>query len=105
MDALILPKVTSKRIETHLKYVSPFYAMDGAPAYKTGHLISRQNPLQRIPHTTTNGQGCHWSGKSQGNSRSGKSQRILEFVREIWNFVEIREIQEKSGKFKKIYIS
>ena len=24
-------------------------------------------------------QGCHWSGKSQG---------ILEFVREIWNFVE-----------------
>ena len=33
-------------------------------------------------------QGCHWSGKSQGNSRSGKSQGILEFVREIWNFVE-----------------
>ena len=32
-------------------------------------------------------QGCHWSGKSQGNSRSGKSQGILEFVREIWNFV------------------
>ena len=28
-------------------------------------------------------QGCHWSGKSQGNSRSGKSQGILEFVREI----------------------
>ena len=24
----------------------------------------------------------------QGNSRSGKSQGILEFVREIWNFVE-----------------
>ena len=22
-------------------------------------------------------QGCHWSGKSQGNSRSGKSQGIL----------------------------
>ena len=44
-------------------------------------------------------QGCHWSGKSQGNSRSGKSQGILEFVREIWNFVgsqgnsrKIREI-------------
>ena len=33
-------------------------------------------------------QGCHWSGKSRGNSRSGKSQGILEFVREIWNFVE-----------------
>ena len=33
-------------------------------------------------------QGCHWSGKSQGNSRSGKSQGILEFVREIWNFIE-----------------
>ena len=46
-------------------------------------------------------QGCHWSGKSQGNSRSGKSQGILEFVREIWNFVEsqgnsrkVREISE-----------
>ena len=31
-------------------------------------------------------QGCHWSGKSQGNSRSGKSRGIL--VREIWNIVE-----------------
>ena len=48
-----------------------------------------------------NYQGCHWSGKSQGNSRSGKSQGILEFVREIWNFVEsqgnsrkVRDIQE-----------
>ena len=41
-------------------------------------------------------QGCHWSGKSQGNSRSGKSQRILEFV---------REIQVKSGKSKNINIS
>ena len=36
----------------------------------------------------------------QGNSRSGKSQGILEFVREIWNFVE-----EKLGKLRKIYIS
>ena len=26
-------------------------------------------------------QGCHWSGKSQGNSRSGKSQGILCWVR------------------------
>ena len=33
-------------------------------------------------------QGCHWSRKSQGNSRSGKSQGILEYVREILNFVE-----------------
>ena len=33
-------------------------------------------------------QGCHWSGKNQGNSRLGKSQGILELVREIWNFVE-----------------
>ena len=33
-------------------------------------------------------QGCHWSGKSQGNSRSGKSQGIFEIVIEIWNFVE-----------------
>ena len=40
-----------------------------------------------IPYSTLL-QGCHWSGKSQGNSRSGKSQGILEFVREIWNFVE-----------------
>ena len=43
-------------------------------------------------------QGCHWSGKSQGNSRSGKSQRILEYVREIWNFVEsqgnLRKVRE-----------
>ena len=37
----------------------------------------------------------------QGNSRSGKSQGILEFIREIWNFVEsqgnsrnVREIYE-----------
>ena len=27
-------------------------------------------------------QGCHWSGKSQGNARLGKSEGILEFVRE-----------------------
>ena len=33
-------------------------------------------------------QGCHWSGESQGNSKSRKSQGILEFVREILNFVE-----------------
>ena len=43
-------------------------------------------------------QGFHWSGKSQGNSRSGKSQGILEFVREIWNFVEsqgnLRKVRE-----------
>ena len=31
-------------------------------------------PLKAIQY-----QGCHWSGKSQG---------ILEFVMEIWNFVE-----------------
>ena len=50
-------------------------------------------------------QGCHWSGKSQGNSRSGKSQGILEFVREFGILLKIGEIQEKSGKFMKIYIS
>ena len=50
-------------------------------------------------------QGCHWSGKSQGKSRSGKSQRILESVREIWNLLKVREIQGKSGKFKNINIS
>ena len=32
-------------------------------------------------------QGCHWSGKSQG---------ILELVREIWNFIE------SQGNFKEI---
>ena len=46
----------------------------------------------------TRNHGCHWSGKSQGNSRSGKSQGILEFVREIWNSVEsqgnIRKVRE-----------
>ena len=41
-------------------------------------------------------QGYHWSGKSQGNSRSGKSQGILELVREIWNFVE------SQGNLKKV---
>ena len=40
-------------------------------------------------------QGCQWSGKSQGNSRSGKSQGILELVREIWKFFE------SQGNFKK----
>ena len=38
-------------------------------------------------------QGCHWSGKSQGNSRSGKRQGILKLVREIC---------EESGKFRKM---
>ena len=43
-------------------------------------------------------QGCHWSGKSQGNSMSGKSQGILEFVREFFYFVEsqgnLRKVRE-----------
>ena len=33
-----------------------------------------------------------------------KSQGILEFVREIWNFVESLGNLRKSAKFKKIYI-
>ena len=59
----------------------------------------------KVPMTDQAVQGCHWSGKSQGNSRSGKSQGILEFVREIWNFVEsqgnlrkVREIQLKASE-------
>ena len=33
-------KFTSKTLETRLKYVLPFSAMDEAPSYVTGHLIS-----------------------------------------------------------------
>ena len=51
-------------------------------------------------------QGCHWLGKSQGNSRSGKSQGILELVREIWNFVlKSGKFMKSQGNFKKIYVS
>ena len=45
-------------------------------------------------------QGCHWSGRSQGNSRSGKIQEILELVREIWSFVES---QGNLRKFREIF--
>ena len=38
MDTLISEKFTSKTIETHLKYVLPFSAMDEAPANVTDHL-------------------------------------------------------------------
>ena len=48
-------------------------------------------------------QDCHRSGKSQGNSRSRKSQGILEFVREIWNFVESQGNLRKSEKLKKYF--
>ena len=33
-------KFTFKTLETRLKYVLPFSAMDEAPSYVTGHLIS-----------------------------------------------------------------
>ena len=37
-----------KQIETHLKYVLSFSAMDETPAFVTGHMISPKNPIQRI---------------------------------------------------------
>ena len=46
-------------------------------------------PPRTVTETLTKHvQGCHLSGTSQGYSRSGKSQGVLELVREIWNFVE-----------------
>ena len=48
-DALVSAKFTSKKIETHSIYVLSFSAMGEAPPYKTGHLISPKNPVQRIP--------------------------------------------------------
>ena len=61
-----------------------------------------------MPSEKYNNQGCHWSGKGQGNLEFVReiwnfveSQGHLEFVREIWNFVEsesnlikVREILE-----------
>ena len=72
------------------------------------HMVLCSLPSQNDLHLVNlHVQGCHWSGKSQGNSRSGKSQGILEFVREIWNFVEsqgnlrkVREIQENIYFFR-----
>ena len=48
-DTLISTKFSSKKREIHLEYVLPFHAIDEAPAYKTGHLISWKIPVQRIP--------------------------------------------------------
>ena len=43
-------------------------------------------------------QDSHWSGKSHGNLRSGKSQGIVETIRVIWNFGEsqgnLRKVRE-----------
>ena len=47
MDALI--SVTSKKIETQLKYVFSLSAMDEAPAFVLDHLIPPKNMVQRIP--------------------------------------------------------
>ena len=44
-------------------------------------------------------QGCHWSGKSQGNSRSGKSQN---FVLGQGILRKVREIQENPLKVREI---
>ena len=41
-------------------------------------------------------QGCHWSGKSPGNSRSGKSQGISCGVREILDFEKSQGNTRKS---------
>ena len=44
-------------------------------------------------------QGCHWSGKSQGNSRSGKSQGILYWSGKFGILRKVREFWNWSGKF------
>ena len=66
-------------------------------------VIYNRNSYVYIWYLVASWQG--WSGKSQGNSRSGKSQGILEFSGKFGILLKVREIQEKSGKFKKIYIS
>ena len=65
-------------------------------------------PVFAVLHVTQLGQytgsilqGCH----SQGNSRSGKSQGILEFIREIWNFAESQGNLRKVMEIYNIYIS
>ena len=45
MDTLISANFNSKMIETHLKYVLPFSAMDETLAYITGYLILTKNPV------------------------------------------------------------
>ena len=42
-------RIASKKIETYLKCMMPFPAMDEAPAYETGHLISpKKKTVQMI---------------------------------------------------------
>ena len=46
-------------------------------------------------------QGCHWSGKFKVREKSGNFRMSGKFG----ILLKVREIQEKSSKFKKIYIS
>ena len=61
-------------------------------------VIHRNCEYTHCHSVTVTVSGCHWSGKSQGNSMSGKSQGILEFVREIWNLTKskgnLRKVRE-----------
>ena len=57
------------------------------PAFNALDLACVAAPPIQLVLSEPHSQGCHWSGKSRRNS-SGKSQGILEFVREILNLVE-----------------
>ena len=56
MHALISAKVTTNNIETQLKYVLSFTAMDETPTFITDHLLLPKNLVQKIP-----GQTCNFS--------------------------------------------
>ena len=53
MDALISPKFTSKKTETHLKFVLPFSAMLYT-SQVTGHLILQKKNTTRTPRKFEN---------------------------------------------------
>ena len=59
-DALIKAKFTTEKIKTHLIYVLPFSAIDEAPVYVTGYLISSKIPVQRIQSQFVN-KTCNFS--------------------------------------------
>ena len=54
-----------------------------ASQWGLSHLPNVSTSTMKRPKTC---QGCHWSWKSQGNSRSRKSRGILKNVWEIQNF-------------------
>ena len=57
---IVSVEFTSKTMETHLKYVLQFSAMDEISEYVTGHLISPKHPVQRIAGQFVN-KTCNFS--------------------------------------------